>query len=90
MPNRAVISVHTDPETSRRLGALAEATGRKKSSLAAEAIERYLADEERVMALIATGMKAAKEGRTVAHEAVAEWAASLGTENELPRPKPKA
>ena len=63
---------------------------RKKSSLAAEAIERYLADEERFMAQIAAGQVAAAEGRTVAHDAVAAWAASLGTDRELPRPKPKA
>jgi predicted transcriptional regulator len=88
--NRAVISVHTNQETSRRLGELAAAQGRKKSSLAAEAIERYLADEERFMEQIRAGMKAAAEGRTVAHEAVATWASSLGTERELPRPKPKA
>jgi predicted transcriptional regulator len=90
MANRAVISVHTDPEVARRLGALAEAKGRKKSSLAAEAIERYLADEERFMALIEAGLKAAADGRTVPHDAVAEWAASLGTDRELPRPAPKA
>jgi RHH-type transcriptional regulator, rel operon repressor / antitoxin RelB len=90
MTDRAVISVHTDQETSRRLGELAEATGRKKSSLAAEAIERYLADEERLRSQIAAGMKAAAEGRVVAHDAVATWAASLGTDRELPRPKPEA
>ena len=43
---------------------------RKKSSLAAEAIERYLADEERFMAQIAAGQVAAAEGRTVALEEI--------------------
>jgi predicted transcriptional regulator len=87
MTERAVISVHADRETSRRLGELAEAKGRKKSSLIAEAIERYLADEERFMARIRAGMEAVADGRTVAHDEVARWASALGTDRELPRPK---
>ena len=88
MTDRAVISVHTDRDTSRRLGELAVARGRKKSSLIAEAIERYLADEERFAAQIRAGLDAVGEGRTIPHDAVARWASSLGTDREIPRPEP--
>ena len=45
MANRSVISVHTKPETSKRLEELATLTRRSKSFLANEAIERYLSEE---------------------------------------------
>jgi hypothetical protein len=38
------------------------------------------------MVQIEAGQEAAAERRTVAHDAVAVWAASLGTDRELPRP----
>jgi predicted transcriptional regulator len=78
-----------DPEMSRRLKHLAEAMGREESTLATEAIERYLADEERVIARITAGLVAADAGQTIPHEEIDVWAAALGTDSELPLPKPR-
>lgn len=64
MANRSVISVHTKPETSKRLEQLAQATRRSKSFLANEAIERYLKEEEAFVASVHRGIADAQAGRT--------------------------
>lgn len=63
MNNRSVISVHTKPETSKRLDDLAALTRRSKSFLANEAIERYLAEEEAFVASVHRGIADAEAGR---------------------------
>ena len=62
LPSRSVISVHTKPETTKRLNKLAALTRRSKSFLANEAIERYLAEEDFVES-IKRGMADVKAGR---------------------------
>ena len=63
MANRSVISVHTKPETSKRLEELATLTRRSKSFLANEAIERYLSEEEAFVNSVRQGMADVAEGR---------------------------
>jgi len=63
MSNRAVISVHTKPETSQRLDELAALTRRSKSYLANEAIERYLKEEEAFVASVHRGLADADAGQ---------------------------
>jgi predicted transcriptional regulator len=63
MANRSVISVHTKPETSKRLEELAALTRRSKSFLANEAIERYLSEEEAFVNSVRQGMADVAEGR---------------------------
>jgi len=63
MANRSVISVHTKPETSKRLEELASLTRRSKSFLANEAIERYLSEEEAFISSVRQGMADVAEGR---------------------------
>jgi len=63
MSNRSVISVHTKPETSKRLEELATLTRRSKSFLANEAIERYLSEEEAFITSVRQGMADVAEGR---------------------------
>ena len=63
MANRSVISVHTKPETSKRLEELAALTRRSKSFLANEAIERYLSEEEAFIASVRQGMVDVAAGR---------------------------
>ena len=63
MANRSVISVHTKPETSKRLQELATLTRRSKSFLANEAIERYLSEEEAFIDSVRQGMADVAEGR---------------------------
>lgn len=64
MANRSVISVHTKPETSKRLDELASLTRRSKSFLANEAIERYLREEEAFVASVQRGQADVAAGRT--------------------------
>jgi predicted transcriptional regulator len=63
MANRSVISVHTKPETSKRLEELAILTRRSRSLLANEAIERYLSEEEAFINSVRQGMTDVAEGR---------------------------
>lgn len=69
MNHRSVISVHTKPETSKRLDELASVTRRSKSYLANEAIERYLAEEEAFVASVHRGIADAEAGRAVSTDA---------------------
>ena len=62
MANRSVISVHTKPETSKRLEELAILTRRSKSFLANEAIERYLIEEEAFINAVHQGVADVAEG----------------------------
>lgn len=72
-PNRSVISVHTKPETTKRLDKLAAMTRRSKSFLANEAIERYLAEEEDFVASIKRGLADVKAGRVYTSEEVRNY-----------------
>lgn len=87
MAERSVISVHTDPETRERLERLAKATRRSKSFLANEAITRFLDQEEWMIAEIEAGLADKVAGRVVTHEAVTDWAASLGTAAPMAAPR---
>jgi predicted transcriptional regulator len=79
MADRSVISVHTKPETSKRLAKLAAATRRSKSFLANEAIERYLKEEENFVASVHRGIADADAGRTfTTNEARKRMAAHSG------------
>ena len=62
MTPRSVISVHTKPETSKRLQKLASATRRSKSFLAHEAIERYLQEEEEFVTSVHQGIADVEAG----------------------------
>lgn len=79
MSNRAVLSVHTKPETSERLGRLAERSGRTKSALANEALETFLDHQDWMAAEIEAGLADARAGRVIGHDDLRAWAATLGT-----------
>lgn len=65
MQSRSVISVHSSPDTAKRLERLAELTRRSKSYLANEAIERYLKEEEAFVASVQRGQADAAAGYVV-------------------------
>jgi RHH-type transcriptional regulator, rel operon repressor / antitoxin RelB len=71
-----------------RLGALAKATGRSESSLAAEAVSEYLAVQDWQAAAIKAGMDSLDREGGVPHSAVRDWIKSWGTDHELDAPKP--
>ena len=83
MDDSAIVTVRVTPETKRRLEALAAATKRSKSFLAAEAIERFLTEEAWQVEQIERGMADADTGRVHA------WMRSWFDGESLPRPEPE-
>ena len=78
------------PESEKdRLDSLAKSTGRSRSFLAAEAISAYLENNEWQIEGIKKAIAQADRGETIPHENVKKWIMSLGTKNELPKPKPR-
>ncbi len=88
MAESTTITVRIDKDVKERLEALAESTRRSKSFLAAEAIAQYVEINNWQVAQIKAAIeKADAGGPFVSHEDVKRWALSLGTADELPRPK---
>lgn len=73
MAERAIVSIHTTPETRERLDRLAHATKRTKSFLANEALEQYLALQEWQIAEIEQGLEEAKRCEFVSDEEMHRW-----------------
>ncbi len=87
MADNTVLSVQLSDATRKRLARIAKATRRSQSSLAAEAIEEYLAIQEWQIAGIEQALASLERGEGVSHQDVKRWADSLGTDEELPKPK---
>jgi RHH-type transcriptional regulator, rel operon repressor / antitoxin RelB len=83
------LSVRIPPESRDQLEELANATGRSKSFLTAEAIEYYLAMHSWQIKVIEKSIKKAdsKKAKFFKHEKVADWLNSWGSENEQKPPK---
>jgi predicted transcriptional regulator len=83
------LSIRIPPESRDQLEELANATGRSKSFLAAEAIECYLAMHAWQVRAIEKSVKKAdsKKAKFIKHEKVADWLDSWGSENEQELPK---
>jgi RHH-type rel operon transcriptional repressor/antitoxin RelB len=84
----ATLTVQLSEVDKERLEALAEATGRSESLLAAEAVSEYLALQEWQVSAIEAGIASLDREGGIAHEAVREWIESWGTDDELDPPKP--
>jgi predicted transcriptional regulator len=80
------ISIRIDPETKRRLTALAITSDRSVSCLVTEAISAYLEHEESQLSEIQTAMSALDAGQAVSHDRVANWLKSWGTIAETEAP----
>jgi predicted transcriptional regulator len=81
------LSVRLKPQVKRRLAKLANASGRSSNFLISDAVESYVADQERLLTEIRQADRQIKSGHYVRHEDVKAWLLSWGTENELPPPK---
>jgi len=90
MTESTSMTVHLSPELSEKLAALARDTNRSAADLAGEAIASYVDLNARQAARIKAALEDARSGTPgVPHEEVVKWVRSWGTDNELPRPKPK-
>ena len=83
----ATLSIRLKAETKRRLAKLARVSGRSSNFLISDAVESYVADQERMLAEIRQGDREVKSGHYIKHEDMKAWLLSWGTSRELPPPK---
>jgi predicted transcriptional regulator len=83
----ATLSVRLKQETKKRLAKLAKASGRSSNFLISDAVESYVADQERMLAETRQGDREVKSGHYIRHEDMKAWLLSWGTDHELPPPK---
>jgi predicted transcriptional regulator len=83
----ATFSIRLKTETKKRLARLARATGRSSNFLISDAVESYVADQERMLAELRQSDRQVKNGHFIRHEDMKAWLLSWGTERELPPPK---
>lgn len=83
----ATLSVRLKRETKRRLAKLAKASGRSSNFLISEAVESYVADQERLLAELRQADRQVKSGHYIRHGEMKAWLLSWGTDRELPPPK---
>ena len=87
MAETTTFTVRVPVELKERLEKLGEATARSKSWLAADAIARYVEEQEWQIAQIREGLADHEAGRVAPHEKVEAWLKSWGTDHELPPPE---
>lgn len=83
----ATLSIRLKAETKRRLARLARVSGRSSNFLISDAVESYVADQERLLAEIRQSDRDVKSGHYIKHEDMKAWLLSWGTNRELPPPK---
>jgi len=83
----ATFSIRLRTDTKRRLARLARASGRSSNFLIADAVESYVADQERSAAEIRRADRQVRGGHYIRHQDMKVWLLSWGTEKELPLPK---
>jgi RHH-type transcriptional regulator, rel operon repressor / antitoxin RelB len=83
----ATMSTRLKPDVKRRVAKLAKAWGRSSNSIISEAVEAYIADQERLLAETRRGAQQVESGHYIKHEDMKAWLLSWGTDKELPPPK---
>ena len=88
MPNTrsATFSVRLKPQTKQRLAKLARDSGRTANFLISDAVESYVADQERMRAEMRQADRQVKSGHYIRHEDMKAWLLSWGTKHEMPPP----
>lgn len=90
IPHLAVpLSVRVSPEVRDELEALADATGRTKSFLAAEAIRAYLSTQAWQITAIENAVKKSKskKAKFYDHAEISDWLETWGTKTSRKPPK---
>ncbi len=83
----ATLSIRLKAETKKRLAKLAKISGRSSNFLISDAVESYVADQERLLAEVRQADRQVKSGHYVRHEDMKAWLLSWGTDREIPPPK---
>ena len=83
----STLSVRLRPETKRRLARLAKRSGQSSNFLISDAVESYVADQEKLLAELRLADQQVKSGHYIRHEDMKAWLLTWGTQKELPPPK---
>jgi predicted transcriptional regulator len=83
----ATLSIRLKSETKKRLAKLARTSGRSYNFLVSDAVESYVADQERMLAELRQTDRQVKSGHYIRHEDMKAWLLSWGTSRELQPPK---
>lgn len=83
----ATFSVRLKPATKKKLARLARDSGRSSNFLISDAIESYVADQEKILAEIGESDRQVKRGHYIRNEDMKAWLLSWGTAGELPPPR---
>jgi predicted transcriptional regulator len=81
------LSIRLKPEIKKRLAKLAKASGRSSNFLISDAVESYVADQERLLAEVRQSDRQVASGHYIKHEDMKAWLLSWGTDREMPPPK---
>jgi predicted transcriptional regulator len=81
------LSIRLKPDTKKRLAKLAKVSGRSSNFLITDAVESYVADQERMLAEVRESDRQVRSGHYIRHEDMKAWLLSWGTSRELPPPK---
>ena len=80
-------SVRLKAGVKKRLAKLANATGRSSNFLISDAVESYVADQERMLAEVRQANHHIDAGHYIRHQDMKAWLLSWGTDKELPPPR---
>jgi predicted transcriptional regulator len=83
----ATLSVRLKSETKKRLAKLAKASGRSSNFLISDAVESYVADQEKMLAEMRQADRQVRSGHYIKHEDMKAWLLSWGTNHESAPPK---
>jgi RHH-type transcriptional regulator, rel operon repressor / antitoxin RelB len=83
-----VLSIRIPDALKQQLDYLSRSTKRSKAFLAAEALEDYVKKNAWKARELHEALAQADKGAFISHDAMAAWVDSIGSENELPSPKP--
>jgi RHH-type transcriptional regulator, rel operon repressor / antitoxin RelB len=83
-----VLSIRIPDALKQQLDYLSRSTKRSKAFLAAEALEDYVKKNAWKARELHEALAQADKGAFISHDAMAAWVDSIGSENELPPPKP--
>jgi predicted transcriptional regulator len=83
----STLSIRLKPEIKKRLAKLAKASGRSSNFLISDAVESYVANQERMLSEVRQADRQVASGHYIKHDDMKGWLLSWGTENEMPPPK---
>jgi predicted transcriptional regulator len=83
----STFSIRLKPETKKKLAKLARVSGRSANFLISDAVETYIADQERLQAELRLADREVTAGHYIRDEDMRAWLLSWGTSSELPLPK---